>query len=434
MKKLFCYIICILFFPIILLNCGKSPQDNLPERLLLLIIDGATWDVINPLMDEGKLPMFKSLVNKGLSGPLKTLKPTVSPTIWTCIATSRHYKDHGILGFKMALTLGMWLDFNKPEEKPHLVTSNLRKTKAIWNILSEKKIPVGVVNYLVSWPAEKVDGFIVTDRAIKFPGEINDAVSPKEQENEILEFIKSNKKPMHKFNHDAANSELAEDTCIVDLTLHLAQKNSPRVMLVGLRGTDAIEHQFWEYYKPHDPSWTDPECQPMPLVSSDNIVKESLVEPYVPPPDDQIKAFGSIVPQYYIEVDHLLGKLLTGLGTGWTVIIVSDHGFTPPIHINAPPGILICSGRPFIQRKNFEGYSVFDIVPTILYLLDLPVAKDMAGIPMIKGMEPNIEKNIPVKYLPTYETEESQNKKVEPISSDVDSKIMDQLKKLGYIK
>jgi predicted AlkP superfamily phosphohydrolase/phosphomutase len=356
-------------------------------------------------LEAGKLPTLKKIISKGCSGPLETINPTVSPTIWTTIATSRDYRDHGILGFKMALAIGMWLNFEKPDEKPHLVTSNLRKTKAIWTLLTEHDIPVGIINFLVSWPAESVHGFMVTDRAIKFPGEVENSVHPPEIENHVIEFIKSHKSSPHDFHNKFANDELAEDSSVVELALHLVPKYSPRVLVLGLRGTDAMEHQFWKYYKPNDPGWTNPENQPRPLTSTNNEVKGQLVEPYIPPPPEEIKQSKHLIPEYYIQVDSLLNRLFQGLNKDWTTIIVSDHGFTPPMHLNAPPGILICAGKPFNHYTNFKGYSVFDITPTILYLMDLPIAEDMVGHPMVKGMDPTLVTTLNPKSIPSYETD-----------------------------
>jgi predicted AlkP superfamily phosphohydrolase/phosphomutase len=69
------------------------------KDLLLIGWDGADWDVINPLLDSGKMPNLENLVNHGVIGDLATLYPELSPMLWTSIATGKRAYKHGIYGF-----------------------------------------------------------------------------------------------------------------------------------------------------------------------------------------------------------------------------------------------------------------------------------------------------------------------------------------------
>jgi hypothetical protein len=238
----------------------------------------------------------------------------------------------------------------------------------------------------------------------------------------------------HDFNNKFAGDELSEDSCVVDLALHLVPEYSPRVLILGLRGTDAMEHQFWKYYKPNDPGWKDPENQPLPLTSTENEAKGQLVEPYVPPSQGEIARFKHLIPEYYVRVDQLLNRLFEGLEQDWTTLIISDHGFTPPMHLNAPSGILICSGKPFSPGIYRTGHSVYEIAPTVLYLLDLPIPEDMYARPMLEGMNTDFVDANKVHSILTYETESKEEKSAQPITSSVDDKIIERLKLLGYIE
>ena len=82
--------------------CGRGPESLPPptgERVLLIGVDAATWTVMRPLIDAGRLPTFKKLVSEGWSGTLRSMEPTVSPAIWTTIATGKVPDQHGIHGF-----------------------------------------------------------------------------------------------------------------------------------------------------------------------------------------------------------------------------------------------------------------------------------------------------------------------------------------------
>jgi hypothetical protein len=69
------------------------------RKVLLIGWDAADWKVIHPLMDAGKMPALKHLVETGASGNLASLDPPMSPIMWTSIATGMTADKHGVLGF-----------------------------------------------------------------------------------------------------------------------------------------------------------------------------------------------------------------------------------------------------------------------------------------------------------------------------------------------
>ena len=103
---------------------------NAPSRRRVLLVgwDAADWKVIHPLMDAGKMPTVARLVERGAMASLATLHPVLSPMLWTSIATGKRPFKHGVLGFTEPSPDGAGI-------RP--VTNLSRKTKAIWNILSQ---------------------------------------------------------------------------------------------------------------------------------------------------------------------------------------------------------------------------------------------------------------------------------------------------------
>src|SRR5262245_39715269 len=96
-------------------------------RILLIGWDSADWQVINPLLDDGKMPTLAGLIEAGAMGTLATLHPMISPMLWTSIATGKTADRHGIHGFaEPDAARGM-----RPS------TSTSRRTKAIWNIFQQ---------------------------------------------------------------------------------------------------------------------------------------------------------------------------------------------------------------------------------------------------------------------------------------------------------
>ena len=106
------------------------------SKVLLIGWDAADWKVIHPLMDAGKMPALKKLVESGVMGKMATLDPPLSPMLWTSIATGKRPYKHGIHGFTEPTPDGKAL-------RP--IYSTNRKCEAIWNILSYKHKKTHVV-------------------------------------------------------------------------------------------------------------------------------------------------------------------------------------------------------------------------------------------------------------------------------------------------
>jgi len=127
---------------------------SLRKKVLLIGWDAADWKVINPLMDQGKMPNVRALVEGGVMGQLATLHPPLSPMLWTSIATGKRPFQHGIHGFSEPTPDGLGI-------RP--VTNLSRKCKAVWNILNQEGLRSVVVGWWPSHPAEPINGVMVSD-------------------------------------------------------------------------------------------------------------------------------------------------------------------------------------------------------------------------------------------------------------------------------
>jgi predicted AlkP superfamily phosphohydrolase/phosphomutase len=123
-------------------------------KVLLIGWDAADWKVIHPLMDAGQMPNVRGLVDRGSMAQLATLRPPLSPMLWTSIATGKRPFKHGIHGFSEPTPDGRGV-------QPVTILS--RKSKAVWNILSQNGLRSVVVGWWPSHPAEPIQGVIVSD-------------------------------------------------------------------------------------------------------------------------------------------------------------------------------------------------------------------------------------------------------------------------------
>ena len=103
-------------------SCSPSPGP-----VAVIGLDGLEWDVVLPLLREGRMPTLEGLMREGSFGRLSTRAPARSPVIWTTVVTGKEPGGHGILGF------------TRPDGSGgrRLYTSADRTTKALWNILGD---------------------------------------------------------------------------------------------------------------------------------------------------------------------------------------------------------------------------------------------------------------------------------------------------------
>ena len=84
-------------------------------------------------------------------------------------------------------------------------------------------------------------------------------------------------------------------------------------------------------------------------------------------------------------------------------------------HASAPDGVVLAIGDGIRAGATVEGGSILDIAPTILYLMGLPVARDMEGRVLIEIVEEDFARAHPVTFIPSYES-----LAVSPATEDLD--------------
>ena len=444
MKKLTSFILVALA-----LSFPSCQQQQLIEtkdtKMLLIGIDGATWKIIDRLLAAGELPTLQYLIDGGARAPLKTLEPTLSPAIWTTIATGKLPDRHGILGFDGVPGLTM----------KTLPTSQMRKTKAVWNILSDREKTVGFINWWCTWPAEKVNGFMISDRATynRMEASIHKEVTspydtyPENLMTEIRKFVEKPdaiaseaikqfmllddgeiEKYMKSGSYQMGNLfqefkyVYQSDKAVASMGNHLLAERTPDLLGIYFSGVDVVSHLYWHFMEP-----------------------EYFTHHAIPPA--HIARFNKVIERYYVLIDHYIGDLLKKANERYTIVIVSDHGFgatgnlpwsgghgriTPGAPV-APDGILIMSGRNIKKGKQLSSAHVLDILPTILHLFALPLGRDMEGKILFEALDKNVPKE--PRYIDSYDTRYPARKET-PLMGDPerDSALVNKLKSLGYVE
>ncbi len=215
------------------------------RKTIVIGIDGACWEYIDPLLKEKKLPNIKKLIYNGSHGILESTLPPISPVAWSSLITGTNPGKHGIFGW------------TKPDRKgsQEPVNSTTGKVPPLWRYLNEDGLKVGVFNVPVTYPVEEINGYIIP--GFEAPTNNEDCVYPKN----LYEIIKErygdffNKLPLKLLSDFKALAELGiesyfEKYCFSEemrtkLALDLSQDCD--VVLFNYMITDHLNHQLREF-------------------------------------------------------------------------------------------------------------------------------------------------------------------------------------------
>lgn len=123
--------------------------------------------------------------------------------------------------------------------------------------------------------------------------------------------------------------------------------------------------------------------------------------------------------------EQTVGKLMQGK-TGCPYLGVSNYNAN---HGPEDHGIAIIAGNGIKKGRQLKDASLYDLTPTLLFLLGLPVAKDMAGKVLTDAIEPGLLKSRPIEFIETY----GRPKTGDEIQKKLTTEEMKKLKELGYI-
>jgi tetratricopeptide (TPR) repeat protein len=415
---------------------GGGEAGSPRGRVLLVGWDGADWTLLDPLLARGELPHLQSLLGRGARAKLKTVTPVLSPVVWTSVATGVRPENHGIIDFVAT----------DPETGGRIpVTSNLRKVPALWNLVSQANLPVGIVAWWATWPAEPVKGYLVTDRiAYQLFGmgdRLPDSREGKTWPPELMDEIEGLVVQPAEITDQAVRpfADLPEDTTLLStedralleefktvlaatetydaIALQLGERGRPALRSVYYEATDTAAHLFMSYRPPR-----------LPDVS-----------------EAHLQMWGDTVDAVYRDLDRRLGRLLETVDPDTSVLLVSDHGFRSGANRPAADsrighgkaaewhrkyGVLVLSGPAIRGGAEIREASVLDIAPTVLALLDLPIPAGMDGRVLEEALDPGFLRRHPLRRASSGAPGETSSG-ARPSTEDQD--ILQRLESLGYI-
>jgi predicted AlkP superfamily phosphohydrolase/phosphomutase len=269
-------------------------------KVLVLGLDGATWDILEPLLDEGILPNLAGLRGKGASGTLCSVFPPLSPVAWTAVMTGKNSGKHGVFEF---------LEYGRDPLRTRVNSSRSIRADLLWEIASrqgKRTVAAGVPMSYPPRPANGFPGFYLGDflspeKAVDFTSdpalfaELERAVGPY--------------RPWSTAIHDGGNEAKVIDdlTSFLDqhlkAVLFLMEKCDWDLFIFDLMATDRLGHELWH-------AW-------------DLTHRAALGR------EDELGALRPRLIEFWKTLDRGVGAIEAKLSEDASLLLMSDHGFGP---------------------------------------------------------------------------------------------------------
>ena len=268
------------------------------RRLLIIALDGATFDLIDPWSAQGKLPHISALMKQGLRANLESTIPPMTFPAWSSFMTGMNSGKHGIYDFTRRVPGHYHLEF---------VSARSRKSPTLWKLLSDGGKRVGVMALPTTYPPEPVNGFMIsgfdspvstgTDPSFIYPrslfGEIKERVGPYK----ITDFQQFR---MGKRWHEKALKKIRETLQHkAAIAAYLLDKEPWDCFMVLFGESDTVCHHFWMFHDPDSPRR----------------------------PRKFKQEFEEAILSIYQRLDTIVGQLISQVHPGMAVMLLSDHGF-----------------------------------------------------------------------------------------------------------
>lgn len=264
--------------------------------LLIIGLDGATWDLLGPWMEQGWLPNLSRIRRRGTWGPLRSTVPATTLPSWTSFMTGMNPGRHGIFDFTRR-RLGSY--------EVQFVNASFRKSPTIWRLLSDAGRRVCVLGLPGTYPPEDINGCMVSgfDTPVTTRADASfiapSSLAPLVMEMGGFPFADFQEFRIGRRWYQQAIDALLRGIAIkTRLARALLQRQPWDCFLLLFGESDTVAHHFWRFHDPHSPRFNREGAQ----------------------------ACGDAIQRIYRALDAAVGTLMEGAPDA-SVLVVSDHGF-----------------------------------------------------------------------------------------------------------
>jgi hypothetical protein len=368
------------------------PVQHEGRRITMLLIDGGSLEYIWPRVTSGRLPNFGRLLDSGASMDLSTIRPTEPYPVWAAVATGMFPVKNGVRSAATYFARGdrRSIDLLPDHCFSHVLvrlgivrdepnTSSEWRARPLWSILGDYGVSSGIVRWPLTYPAQPIDGFLITDRFHQMVGalfEFGGVAYPAD----IL--------PLTREIFDSAEPARRLDELYTRAAHAAADAHPVEVTAIRYQAVDTAAHHAL------------PDSQGDEFSEADR------------------QAFGAL-DRAYAEVDREIGATLERLTASDLLLVISGFGMRPvsPVkhlaarllgdpdvsetHEAGPDGFLLAYGSPVAAGRKQRG-SIVDVTPTVLYFLGVPIGRDMDGYARADLFVPSFTAERPITFIPSH--------------------------------
>jgi predicted AlkP superfamily phosphohydrolase/phosphomutase len=275
---------------------------------VLIGLDGATFTILEPLMNDGIMPFLRDYVAGGVRATLRSVIPPLTPPAWTSLMTGKRPGEHGVFDF-----------FQKEEPDSRyfrFTASHDIHCPTIWSLASERGLRTTVLNFPLMFPPPAFNGCLVPGGWMPWR-QLRLGCRPAGLFDRLKALPTFNPREL---SHDMALEEKALEGCAAEeyidwIALHTRRERRwTEVLLFLMReepadltavlfdGVDKLQHLCWRFLDP-------------------------ALRREAPTPWEQ--EVSAACEHYFRELDGLIAQIVTSAGPEATVVFASDHGFGP---------------------------------------------------------------------------------------------------------
>jgi hypothetical protein len=396
-------------------------------RVSMILLDGATLDLIAPNAAGGRFPNFGRLLESGAVLHLATLRPTQPAPVWTAVATGKlPYKTavysaarYAVAGSSSRLDLLPDFCFAQALVRFGFLAEEARSSDALrarpmWELLSSYGITTGVIDWPLTFPAHAVGGYLISDEFLRRddPSVLASLGSepPLAWPPDIIEPAREAR--------SRATPEFTSVTLVAQRAIGRQPGEGPAVPANPL-ATDAIAEQLSHELSASRPAQFTAVRYPGIDAIGHYYLRYAMPRAFGDVSDDERQQYGRVLEQYYTYVDGIIGRAMSALGPDDLLLVVSGFGMEPlslskralervagdpdlsGSHERAPDGFIMAYGRS-VGKGNFPRASVVDVAPTVLYFLGLPIARDLDGYARTDIFTSSFTDQRPITFIPFY--------------------------------
>jgi len=275
------------------------------RKVLVIGLDGGTFNILDPLMEKGKLPHIRKIMDTGFRSVLLSTVPPVSAPAWASFITGKNPGKHGILQFYDVGPVPMAKSQTEVELRPGdfaIVNAKSIKARTLWQIAGEAGRKMVIINVPMTYPPAPVNGIMIT--GLLTPPDSTHFTYPPELAASLKGYEIDLPPGERDFDFPDKRRLIERQRAILEkrweISIRLMKEFDWDLFTVVFTGTDRLQHRFWQ-------------C----LVPSANGDPAEWGE------------YHGLLEEYYERLDWMVGDLVQQAGEDVYTIILSDHGFGP---------------------------------------------------------------------------------------------------------